>query len=159
MGVPQKRERVFFIARRNDLNWSDLKLGFNEKPIISQFILNNSQRKMLAGKSIKLWEWCKKNNRRCFGEAHTAIYKKRSSFNHRYTTKNMPVDTITASSKLTHPDFCGYLNQEELCLAGSYPLDYKFKYDPTYLIGMSVPPLMTYKIANQIYLQWFKEQS
>jgi DNA (cytosine-5)-methyltransferase 1 len=29
MGVPQKRERVFFIGRRRDLQWPDLKMCFN----------------------------------------------------------------------------------------------------------------------------------
>ena len=33
MGVPQKRERVFFIAHRKDLNFPKLNLNFNEKPI------------------------------------------------------------------------------------------------------------------------------
>lgn len=27
-----------------------------------------------------------------------------------------------------------------------------------YLIGMSVPPVMTAQIAHQIYLQWFKQE-
>ena len=37
------------------------------------------------------------------------------------------------------------------------PLDYNFKnIEPKYLIGMSVPPVMTAQIAHQIYLQWFK---
>ena len=34
MGVPQKRERVFFIARRKDLKLPELKLSFNEEPIL-----------------------------------------------------------------------------------------------------------------------------
>ena len=33
MGVPQSRERVFFIARRKDLNFPPLVLNFDEKPI------------------------------------------------------------------------------------------------------------------------------
>lgn len=33
MGVPQRRKRVFFIARRNDLNLPKLVLDFREKPI------------------------------------------------------------------------------------------------------------------------------
>lgn len=33
MGVPQRRKRVFFIARRNDLNLPKLVLNFREKPI------------------------------------------------------------------------------------------------------------------------------
>ena len=34
MGVPQKRERVFFVCQRNDLNLPKLKLDFNEKVIL-----------------------------------------------------------------------------------------------------------------------------
>ncbi len=33
MGIPQSRERVFFIARRRDLGFSSLVLDFSEKPI------------------------------------------------------------------------------------------------------------------------------
>jgi len=34
-------------------------------------------------------------------------------------------------------------------------MDYNFKnIKPKYLIGMSVPPVMTAQIANQIKLQW-----
>jgi DNA (cytosine-5)-methyltransferase 1 len=45
---------------------------------------------------------------------------------------------------------------DEVKMIGSYPLDYNFKnIKPNYLIGMSVPPVMTAQIAHQIYLQWF----
>lgn len=33
MGVPQRRERVFFIAKIKNLNFPHLNLKFNEKPI------------------------------------------------------------------------------------------------------------------------------
>ena len=33
MGVPQKRERVFFIGHKKELNFKPLRLDFNEKPI------------------------------------------------------------------------------------------------------------------------------
>jgi len=47
------------------------------------------------------------------------------------------------------------MTKNELCLAGTYPLDYNFKtIEPKYLIGMSVPPVMTAQIANQIRIQW-----
>lgn len=45
----------------------------------------------------------------------------------------------------------------EVKLIGSYPLDYDFQdIAPNYLVGMSVPPVMTAQISHQIYLQWFK---
>jgi DNA (cytosine-5)-methyltransferase 1 len=43
---------------------------------------------------------------------------------------------------------------------GSYPSDYDFKKsDPGYLIGMSVPPVMTAQIAHRIYEQWLSKIS
>jgi DNA (cytosine-5)-methyltransferase 1 len=48
------------------------------------------------------------------------------------------------------------MNDIECCIVGSYPLDYNFKsIKARYLIGMSVPPVMTAQIANKIKLQWF----
>ena len=44
-------------------------------------------------------------------------------------------------------------------MCGSYPLDYNFRdIEPKYLIGMSVPPVMTAQIANQIKIQWLNKQ-
>jgi len=43
----------------------------------------------------------------------------------------------------------------EYIYGGSFPTDYVFqKNKPKYLIGMSVPPVMTAQIATQIYQQW-----
>jgi DNA (cytosine-5)-methyltransferase 1 len=43
-------------------------------------------------------------------------------------------------------------------LGGTYPTDYEFKGNkPQYLIGMSVPPVMTAQIATQIYQQWLSK--
>lgn len=157
MGVPQKRERVFFICKRKDLGWPKLGLGFNQKPIPFRDIATKEKGKQLSEKNKKLWSYCKKKNIRCFGQAHTAVFGKRSSFNHRFTTPSQPVDTITSSAMLTHYDQPRYLTDQELILAGSFPFDYVFRSNPGYMIGMSVPPLMTYNIADEIYRQWFKE--
>ena len=45
-------------------------------------------------------------------------------------------------------------------MAGTYPLDYnftEFNTNPVYLIGMSVPPVMTAQIAKQVYEQWLSK--
>ena len=48
-----------------------------------------------------------------------------------------------------------YRSKNELCKCGTYPLDYNFiNNQPHYLIGMSVPPVMTAQIATEIYNQW-----
>ena len=47
-------------------------------------------------------------------------------------------------------------DKDYICKAGSYALDYNFLGNkvPQYLIGMSVPPVMTAQIATEIYNQW-----
>ena len=49
-------------------------------------------------------------------------------------------------------------NKFESCCIGSYPLDYNFhKVQYNYLIGMSVPPVMTAQISKQVYEQWLSK--
>ena len=51
------------------------------------------------------------------------------------------------------------IDKETVSLIGSYPLDYnhlEFN-NPQYLIGMSVPPVMTAQIATEIYNQWISK--
>jgi len=56
MGVPQKRERVFFVARRKDLNFAEIKLLFDEKPIPFKQISDSSDRKCnLTDLELKYW--------------------------------------------------------------------------------------------------------
>lgn len=157
MGVPQKRERVFFICQRNDLKFKPLKLVFDEKPILfgecRSEIGNNKiseERKYLLSQAVKTDTNISHINER--------IYKKVSGFNAGIVHDEQVKGTIT-SSELDYRYFDKMqLSKYDYCVCGSYPLDYNFKnIEPKYLIGMSVPPVMTAQVAHQIYLQWFKQ--
>lgn len=130
MGVPQKRERVFFIGLRDDFYLPKLKLNFNEKP-------------------IKLSEFAK-------GENHT-----RKASNKRFgdviLKESDCSNTIVSNSDFFLYDDCTKPTKETLYKIGSFPLDYKTNQDAKYLIGMSVPPVMTAQISHQIYLQWLSK--
>ena len=66
--------------------------------------------------------------------------------------------TIIAGDNTILYDYPRLINKSELCKVGSYPLDYNFlKLKPEYLIGMSVPPVMTAQIASNIYEQWLSK--
>ena len=68
------------------------------------------------------------------------------------------LNTITAGEKNILYDEKRTLSKSELCKGGSYPNDYYFKgVKPGYLIGMSVPPVMTAQIATEIYTQWLSK--
>jgi len=165
MGVPQKRERVFFIALRNDLcepfmhqkdlftTAPKLELEFKEPEINFEKIndsLDSSIEQKKAGR-VALWNICKK------GEQFSKYHPKGHYFADYKLNYTDIVPTITASvgDGAWHPDFCRLLNRKELCRAGTYPQDYDFKgNEEQYLIGMSVPPVMVAQIATEVLTQW-----
>ena len=67
-------------------------------------------------------------------------------------------NTITGSDNCCLYEESRYRSKLELTKSGTYPTDYKFlKVKPEYLIGMSVPPVMTAQIALRIYEQWISK--
>ena len=170
MGVPQQRERVFFIALRKDLapkfmenvdfftQLPKLKLEFKEKPITFKEIyeIGNTER-LLTAKALELW------NDRIDTDIDLENISARNGrpnfmFNHKFLKLSKVCNTITSSDNCCLYEEPRYRSKNELCKSGSYPLDYNFLNIKTeYLIGMSVPPLMTGKIAEQIYKQWLSK--
>jgi DNA (cytosine-5)-methyltransferase 1 len=134
----------------------DLKFNFDEKPIIfSEISKHNPQGnyKEIVPSCIELW---KKTEQ---GEGlNTVTVSKNSFFSKRKMSDTKVCNTLTAhcSVDCMHSTEKRCLNDDELKMIGSYPMDYIFNnIDSGYLIGMSVPPVMTAQIAHQIYLQWF----
>lgn len=134
-----------------------LDLRFNEKPILFKEIENLFGETPKSSESIEAINWCVKNKTSDFGKYYETLGK-RKNFNTRLIFENLVCDTISASNKLVKErDFCR-MSESEVIQVGSYPLDYNFKStNASYLIGMSVPPVMTANIANQIYLQWLSK--
>jgi DNA (cytosine-5)-methyltransferase 1 len=156
MGVPQKRERVFFVARRKDLKLPELQLSFNEKLILFKDIKENVNINNITPREYEIWLQRKEKDL-SLGETLERIGRKYTSFTTRYIFDNQTPFTITASDNNILYSQARHMSKKELCLTGSYPLDYNFgTLQPKYLIGMSVPPVMTAQLSHQIYLQWFK---
>jgi DNA (cytosine-5)-methyltransferase 1 len=153
MGVPQKRERVFFVCQRKDLNFYKLELRFDEEPILfGKFAyLDKTQDSNTTETALKYWPLCKQ------GSSFSSVANG-SFFNWIKCSDKNVIQTIPAQTNYHyHSTINRPLNKFEYCIGGTYPLDYNFKdIKPNYLIGMSVPPVMTAQIAHQIYLQWFK---
>tara|TARA_R110002167_G_scaffold176613_1_gene376141 strand:+ start:222 stop:1217 length:996 start_codon:yes stop_codon:yes gene_type:complete len=145
MGVPQKRERVFFICQRKDLNYPKLKLRFDENIILFSEISENHPTGLLTEKYSQYWDEAKQGG--SVGKFKAIKKLKLSSVSNTITTGDV-----------YHPTQKRTLSKTEYSKIGSYPLDYNFlNIDPKYLIGMSVPPIMTAQIATEINNQWFKK--
>lgn len=158
MGVPQKRERVFFICQRNDLNFPLLRLCFNEELIPYKLIEDFKDTKGQINKDTRTYlGWKMSKQGQTFAEG---INDGGSMFGYTKVNRNDVIKTVVSNGGTYewHDIYFRKLNKNEYKLAGSFPLDYNFKnIEPKYLIGMSVPPVMTAQIAHEIYLQWFKK--
>ena len=152
MGVPQKRERVFFICKRKDLNLPKLDLNFKEPEIPFKDIADNEDKTIKDNTKIStFWDLVS------FGKSFSKAHPKGSFFNDDKSDPNRALPTMTADAGhgSWHYAIKRPINNLEAKRAGSYPLDYNFlKLKAKYLIGMSVPPVMTAQIANQIRIQW-----
>ena len=163
MGVPQRRERVFFICLRKDLAepfmyQSDMfnrlpliKMEFNEEKIIFGNIQENAIRNKLIESYNKHWD----------NADHTGRAKAESgnTFGFFYKSmKNLVCATLTAGGSYAIEEAKELLTDNEYSLIGSFPLDYNYlKNEAIYLIGMSVPPVMTAQVASQVYEQWLSK--
>lgn len=159
MGVPQKRERVFFIGHKKELKFPKLKMEFNEDVIKYKDVrIKGDNDKNFTDYDLKIW------NNKLIGDRDYAYVLKRienreSNWSAKFIYDNEVCQTITSTSgsKLISFEEPKSLSNYELKIIGTYPLDYNFKsIEPKYLIGMSVPPIMTAQIASQIFEQWFK---
>ena len=158
MGVPQKRERVFFIGHKKEFVLPKLRLGFNEKPILFGEFCDETHEQMKVGKTYNELFVLRKKGDTSFADICKREQKRNANWNSQIIDRDNVFPTIVSSSHFYTFDNCGIISDKEYCQVGSYPLDYNFKtLEPQYLIGMSVPPVMTAQISHQIYLQWLSK--
>jgi len=157
MGVPQARERVFFIARRRDLGMAPLKMEFREAPIRFKDVAASLPFQDLAGTGANMVDRAYWHRTRP-GDAYSSV-SGGSYFNWVRLSMDRVSPTVAATENMKHPDELRHLSWVEICLIGSYPYDYDFngvvRSKRVYCIGMSVPPVMMAQIAAQIAEQCF----
>jgi DNA (cytosine-5)-methyltransferase 1 len=160
MGVPQKRERVFFIGARKDLRLPKLNLDFAESPIFFRDV-EDGMGKPITDYAKNAWEHRQPSDR-TIADSKERAGMKVSDFNCTYLKRNEIPGTLTATTghhgKINYHKPV-YISNTEAMKIGTFPLDYDTdgKVDIQYLIGMSVPPVMTAQIAHQIWLQWLSK--
>lgn len=170
MGVPQKRERVFFVCLRKDLSTPFLEqtslfeespqidMVFTESPITWKEINTHENERPLSDAKYKLWEI------RQEGDIDLSLSCARNGenpnkfFNCKYLYDNAVPNTVAGK------DYCivfnegRFRNNTEIKLCSSWPLDYQFPQGSAdYICGMSVPPVMMAQIASRINEQWLSK--
>jgi DNA (cytosine-5)-methyltransferase 1 len=155
MGVPQKRERVFFIANRIDA--PKIKMEFSEKVILFNSVRDDTKGGKHLSPAVKeVWDKRNKNDT-CLGNV-SERRGKRKYFNTMLNHDNAVSYTITASNMISLFTKPRLLNSYEVELIQTFPEDFDYRDQKTdYICGMSVPPFMMQRIADQIYKQWLAE--
>jgi len=136
----------------------EIKLEFNEPEIPFSKVYHNYTDRPLSENMKGIWD-LRKDGDLSFEIINEREYgKKFLHFGTKFIYKNGTINTILANDQCVLFDEPRYRNFDELCECGSYPKDYDFKSNKTeYLIGMSVPPVMTAQIAKQVYEQWLSK--
>lgn len=157
MGVPQKRERVFFVAGRKDLHLPKLKMDFDGKPIPFGKVREPYGRPLpettQAGKLMKY----RIPSDRCLQDINLRVTKKKSGFTSPINHDDEPVQTITAGGYAFRMCDGLLMTDKDIISCQTFPQDYDFMdQNVQYVCGMSVPPVMMAKISEQVYLQWLR---
>ena len=101
--------------------------------------------------------WKKRSNRDCnLGDTVKRTENgKISSFNIQFLKDNRTPNTLPAGGSLpVRFDVPGYASDRDIKIIQTFPQDYDFcGSNVQYICGMSVPPLMMKKIAEQVKLQ------
>lgn len=156
MGVPQRRERVFFIGRRRDLGLAPLALEFHDASI--QFgAIRSAQGKPVSGWAEALLRQ-KISTDVKMGDINKRLYGKPSSYNSPVVWDDRVAPTITAGGSFYRAcDNLGFTDIDFI-ECQTFPYDFDFGGEGVqYICGMSVPPLMMKRIAAQIAEQWFEK--
>lgn len=170
MGVPQKRERVFFICLRKDiaepfLSTKDLftvapsiSMDFAERPIPYGEFADYEGDAITQPKLLKYYK-DRKHGDVAVSDAVERNGDKRAFFNQQYLYEENVSYTLTAHRDsivpFNHPH---WLSRQETCSIATFPQDYDFNGTPFWeMCGRAVPPVMMAHISSNVYDQWLSK--
>ena len=161
MGVPQRRQRVFFVCLRKDLIdyvpmqhnlfevMPHLNLSFNEPRITCE------DAGLELGDDITT---------KCYVEEYGRLQRgERKKYLQSGLVKKTDVHpTLVAGYRDKASPMPAWerrwLSTSDICKVSSFPQDYDFcSQKPHYVCGMSVPPVMMAQVASRIYEQWLSK--
>ena len=161
-GVPQWRERVFFVAIRGDLEAPELVI----RPTVTRHIsvgeaindlvsVRDTSPRGVPKSCIGAWGQTVPGG--FYEEYFVKHMGVRKYFTHGKINPTKPCPTIqSAWWRLHHWREPRVLTLDELIVLSSFPDDYDFKstHIGGYIMGMSVPPRLMYGVVSAVVEQW-----
>ena len=159
MGVPQSRERTFFIGHRKDLDFPKLVLEFNEAPIPFGKVRSEHGVPFQEGSIFaELME------KRLPTDKNTCEISMRergvySGFTNKIISDDDVCGTLVSGSTIIRYSDGLKFSDSDFKNVGTFPQDYDCgSRTAQFLTGMSVPPLMMERVAGAVYDQWFSKE-
>ena len=158
MGVPQSRERTFFIGHRKDLDFPKLVLDFHEAPIPFGKVRSEHGVPFRDGLMSELVQKRVPTDRN-FSDISIRERGKYSMYNHALVHDEDVSNTITSTGTYSRYADGMKLSEEDFQNVGTFPQDYdRGNRSMQFLVGMSVPPLMMERVAGAVYDQWLSKE-
>lgn len=160
MEVPQKRERVFFIANR--MGYPKLNLNFNYVPIkFGEVCSENGGQKIDENTKMGALLKLARNADKRLDIVNERLGKKGSMFNQCIVWDNDVAPTMTAGTIPFRGCDKTYFTVNDIKSVQTFPRDYNFVNNSAnnvqYICGMSVPPNMMAHIATEVWKQWLSK--
>ena len=161
MGVPQRRQRVFFVCLRKDLIdyvhvqhnlfevMPHLNMSFNEQIITCEDACLELGDEITTKCYVEEYGRLQRGERKKYLQSE--LVKKTDvhpTLLAGYSDKASPMPAWERR----------WLSTSDICKVSSFPQDYDFgSQQPHYVCGMSVPPIMIAQVASRIYEQWLSK--
>lgn len=157
MGVPQKRERVFFIAHRKDLRLPKLQMVFDYRPILFSEVREESGKPIVTdATTFKLMKYRIPADRD-LSDINKRVRKKYSGFTSPINHDDEPASTVTSGGYQFRMSDGLLMTDRDFINVQTFPQDYDFMdQNVQYVCGMSVPPVMMANIASEVNKQWLE---
>ena len=162
MGVPQSRERVFFVAIRNDIgvNPRDIAMCFDYEPVTYRKIFSPPHQEVKPDTiTAELLDDVRPEETDL-----SQAYFRKTGKNGWFQTEILDLDRIVPTIRAKMPDnfIRGTkmrMSPMEVILSQTFPEDFDFGSDSysniAYVCGMSVPPVMMKRVSGVIAKQVF----
>lgn len=162
-GVPQRRERVFICAMREDMAMPELALNPVHRWVtVGQAtedvqVLTDAEIEDTRPSKCDLMWWPVTDAGRDYNDAVMRLTGKQRLWNHKKLSLDSPSRALKANDTFVHGSICRSLSFREWKRLGSFPDDYEAETERLgkYIIGMSVPPKMMEYVAREVARQWF----
>lgn len=158
MGVPQTRQRTYFLGLRKEFDWLPKLTIEVKEPLVKfgEIIDRSDQSRDLSDLAFGYWQK-KKAGDTSFADVVKRHTGRTAWFNFSFAKSDAVCPTITAADNQIVFDYPRHLTPGERFLVSSFPADYKAdEKEVPFLTGMSVAPVQMAHIADAIWRQWLK---